>query len=658
MAVTLSVGIDLGTTFSAAAYVDAHGATQMIRNAHGEILTPSVAIFEQDEIIVGHEAWRAGEFSGGRVAETVKRDMGRTHYRHRIHGELIPPEVIQGCILRKLRSDIVNAIGPDFQVVITVPAYFDEPRRKATADAGLMSGLDILDIVNEPTAAALAFGERLGYLDPKGAPRDALTLLVYDLGGGTFDVTVIHLAPGDIRTLATDGDAELGGYNWDERLVEHVLSQFQDRYPQCPKPDNASQLRLRRLAEEAKQTLSARSQTTIVYNHSGHALVLPVTRDEFESMTADLVERTSFTTRQSLRAAGLLWNDINRLLLVGGSTRMPMIRSMLENLSGMTPDIHVNPDEAVARGAAIFARHLLDRQGTGGALPNLKITDVNAHSLGIEGINQKMRRKENVILIPRNTPLPKEIRRNFVTREFNQQSVQVQLLEGESKQPEHCTVLANAAIRHLPPGLKKGTKIEVWYRYESNGRLSVHARVPGIGKEAKIELERIQGLSDETVHQWKKIICRDGGFNEFEEALLELLEAGEDDEEDGDIPEDPPPSKREISLKPATAHGAPLAASEALKQKLSPLEGRTASSASAQASSDALQRQRIHADPPDNGATRTPQTVTGRRPLERTIFVIGYIVSSLLGLAIGYYILCWIRPEANFLHLDLPGIGP
>ena len=658
MPVTHPVGIDLGTTLSAAAYIDADGTTQMIRNAEGEILTPSVAIFEQDEIVVGHEAWRAGEFSGGRVAETAKRDMGRTHYRHRIHGELVPPEVIQGCILRKLRSDVVKAIGADFKAVITVPAYFDEPRRKATADAGQMSGLDVLDIVNEPTAAALAFGERLGYLDPTGAPRDAMTLLVYDLGGGTFDVTVIRLAPGDIRTLATDGDAELGGCNWDERLIEHVLQQFRTRFPRCPEPDDACHLRLRRSVEEAKQTLSVRSQATIVFSYAGEAIVLPVSCQDFESLTADLVERTSFTTRQTLQAADLLWDDVDRLLLVGGSTRMPMIRTMLEKLSGKIPDIHVNPDEAVARGAAVFARHLLTERGLGGAAPNLNITDVNAHSLGIEGINQKTRRKENVVLIPRNTPLPKEIQRKFVTREYNQQSVQVQLLEGESKMPEHCTQLASAAIRHLPPGLEKGTKIEVCYRYERNGRLSVCARVPGVGKEAKIELERMRGLSDATVDHWKKIICSDGGFNEFEEALLDLLNSGEIDQDEMEEPDEPPKTKRELSLKPAASHGAPMAASEALKHKLPPISSGDVSPEASKALSDALERELTGGESSEEAKTLAVKSVTGRRPIEWVVFLTGYLVASLAGLAIGYYILCWIRPGANFLGLNLPGLGP
>ncbi|MFV1969089.1 MAG: Hsp70 family protein, partial [Pirellulaceae bacterium] len=508
------VGIDLGTTFSAAAYIDERGTTQMISSGEGELLTPSVALFEGGQIVIGRDAKRARTTATGHVAETAKRDMGQPRYRHPIHGRFLPPEVIQGYILRKISGDIVAAIGESHQVVITVPAYFDEPRRKATADAGQMSGLAVLDIVNEPTAAALAFGERLGYLDTTGAPRDAQTLLVYDLGGGTFDVTVIRLEPGKFTTLATDGDAELGGYDWDMRLVEHIIQQFQDRHPQCPVPDETSRNNLRYVTEEAKHTLSDRQKTTIPFEFSGHSLDVSISRDEFEAMTADLIERTAFTTRQALMAAGVVWNDIDRLLLVGGSTRMPMIHRMLEELSGKTPDANVNPDEAVARGAAIYAQHLLSLSGIRGVSDGLKITDVNAHSLGIEGVIQDTLRRENVILIPRNTALPAEVHRRFVTKQYDQRSVKIQLLEGESTLPDHCTPLAKAAIRNLPLGLPEGTEVDVCYRFEANGCLSVEARLPGRGKEAKIELERVRGLTDTGVDKWKKIISRDGGFDD------------------------------------------------------------------------------------------------------------------------------------------------
>ena len=226
MAQTTPVGIDLGTTNSAVAYLDESGRTTMLRNSEGEYLTPSVVMFDDAEVIVGKEARRLSAVFPDRVAEWVKRDMGQPVYSRPIRGEYLPPEVIQACILRRLKADILAKLGPAAKAVITVPAYFDEPRRKATADAGEMAGLTLLDIVNEPTAAALGFGETLGYLSPQGKPVSEMVVMVYDLGGGTFDATLLKLGPRDIRTLATDGDVQLGGHDWDDRLVNYAADAF------------------------------------------------------------------------------------------------------------------------------------------------------------------------------------------------------------------------------------------------------------------------------------------------------------------------------------------------------------------------------------------------------------------------------------------------
>ena len=230
------IGIDLGTTNSAMAWIDETGRSAMIGNAEGEVITPSVVFFSDAEVVVGKNARTAITSHPEMVAQWVKRDMGSPFYSHPIRGHYLPPEVIQACILRKLRTDVVRCLGPDVQAVITVPAYFDEMRRKATADAGVMAGLRVLDIVNEPTAAALAFGESLGYLSPGGGipggppagpgPRQELNVLVYDLGGGTFDATLLHLSAGKVRTLATDGDVQLGGHDWDQRLVDYAAESF------------------------------------------------------------------------------------------------------------------------------------------------------------------------------------------------------------------------------------------------------------------------------------------------------------------------------------------------------------------------------------------------------------------------------------------------
>ena len=383
------IGIDLGTTNSAIAWVDEAGRSAMVPNAEGEFITPSVVYFSEAEVIVGKNARTAITSHPEMVAQWVKRDMGAAYYSHPIHGHYLPPEVIQACILRKLKTDLTSGLGPDLQAVITVPAYFDEMRRKATADAGEMAGLRVLDIVNEPTAAALAFGEALGYLSPGGSkapgtpgvpgtpgPRE-LNVLVYDLGGGTFDATLLHLAAGKVQTLATDGDVQLGGHDWDQRLVDYAAECFLKTHQLDPRQDPATLNRLYLDAMEAKHTLSARSRAVVQINYQGRFAEIAVSREQFEEMTADLLERTSYTSRQLLGVAGLEWKDVQRVLLVGGSTRMPMVPRMLQALSGIQPERSVNPDEAVARGAALYAGHLL---ATRGARPGTRLRVLRSRS--------------------------------------------------------------------------------------------------------------------------------------------------------------------------------------------------------------------------------------------------------------------------------------
>ncbi|MCS7304032.1 MAG: Hsp70 family protein [Thermoguttaceae bacterium] len=520
------IGIDLGTTNSAVAWVDHAGRTAMVPNSEGDILTPSVVFFDDYEVIVGKEARAAAILYPDRVAECVKRDMGHPYYSKPIRGQYLPPEVIQACILRKLKADILHTLGPDTAVVITVPAYFDELRRKATADAGEMAGLRVLDIVNEPTAAALSFGEAVGFLTPSGSPKEEMTVMVYDLGGGTFDVTLLHLAPGTIRTIATDGDVQLGGRDWDMRLVDYVAEQFKAIHGLDPRQTPAGLQRLLDTCVEAKHTLSARTKTKVRVVHEGRIADIEVTREKFEELTADLLERTAYTCRQLLAAAKMDWSQINRILLVGGSTRMPMVSRMLKQLSGMEPDHTVNPDEAVARGAAQYASYLLAKQGGIYTRPSFEVVNVNAHSLGVEGIDPDTMRKTNVILIPRNTPLPARFTERFATKTDNQRSIVIQILEGESTHPAECTPIARTVIRDLPTGLPKGWPVEVTFEYGTNGRLSVRAVVPGTQREVQLELERDWGYSSEGIARWRQVMAGSPGFGDFERLLQEMLQTG------------------------------------------------------------------------------------------------------------------------------------
>jgi molecular chaperone DnaK len=521
---THAVGIDLGTTNSVVAYLDDKGKTQVARNTEGDVLTPSVVLFEDSEVVVGKEAKKATAIKSGAIAEFVKRDMGKEFHSRPIHGEKLRPEVIQACILKKLKDDAIATLGTNFEAVITVPAYFDEPRRKATSDAGEMAGLSVLDIVNEPTAAALSFGESLGYLTVEGEPREPMKVLVYDLGGGTFDVTLLDLKPGDLRTLATDGDVQLGGHDWDMRLVDYCAEQFIKQHHLDPRQSPASLAALLASVEEAKHTLTARPKASVTIRHGEHTIELPITRERFEELTEDLLERTSYTTRQVLAAAKLSWKEISRVLLVGGSTRMPMVSRMIEQLTALKPDHTVNPDEAVARGAAIFAGYVLRRRDPN-AKPSFKVVDVNSHSLGIEGIDQRTMRKENIIVIPRNTSLPAKVTQKFVTKVEDQLSIVVQVLEGESKIPSQCSAIGRAVLRNLPDHLPKGWPVEVTYEYLTNGRLDVQAKLPGTSRGVELELQREQTLTSERIGQWKKVIAEAQGFDAFEGMLDEVMHA-------------------------------------------------------------------------------------------------------------------------------------
>ncbi len=526
MSQAIATGIDLGTTNSAMARIDEAGRSAMILNAEGEVITPSVVLFADSEVVVGKPARSAITAQPDRVAQWVKRDMGAPFYSHPIRGQYLPPEVIQACILRKLKNDLLRAVGPEARTVITVPAYFDEMRRKATADAGEMAGLAVLDIVNEPTAAALAFGEVLGFLTPAAAPLGEMNVLVYDLGGGTFDATLLHLAPGKVQTIGTDGDVQLGGHDWDQRLVDYAAESFQAVHGIDPRQDPATLNRLFQDAMEAKHTLSARSRATIHVDYRGKSAEAQVLRAQFEELTADLVERSAYTTRQLLSASELEWKQVQRVLLVGGSTRMPMVPRMLKALTGMDPDRLVNPDEAVARGAALYAAYLLGKRGLSqlpsgetGTVPfgraSFSVTDVNAHSLGVEGIDTDTLRKKNVILIPRNTPLPVTHTEHFATRSDGQRSIVVRVLEGESSLPGECQPIGRTVVRDLPAGLPKGWPVDITFEYGANGRLAVRALVPGTEHQTVLELEREVGVTGEGMARWKLPVSAAAGFEAF-----------------------------------------------------------------------------------------------------------------------------------------------
>lgn len=497
----LAVGIDLGTTFSVVAALDDHGRPHAIVNTEGDVITPSFVLFDVDEVVVGKEAVKALSVEAEHVAESVKRELGSRLFHKSLQGLSYPPEVLEAYVLNKLRQDASRLVGDFRKVVITVPAYFDENRRKATQDAGYMAGFEVMDILNEPTAAALAFGFQRGYFRPAQARDELERILVYDLGGGTFDVTVMEIRGTAFNTLATDGDVQLGGRDWDQRLLDYVAEQFVRRYGLDPREDPNVVGRLWRDCEEAKRTLSARQKASVVCDFRAQSLRVEISRALFHELTFDLVERTAFTTRQAIQAAGLEWSEIDRVLLVGGSTRMPAIVEMLRQLSGQDPDNSVAPDEAVAHGAALHAGLVLARRR--GEPASFSIRNVNSHSLGIVGTDMKTGRKQNAVIIPRNTPLPVVAKRVFRTHKQGQASLLLQIVEGESTSPDECSAIGRCSVRGLPPNLPAQTPLEVRFHYAENGRITVSVLVPGHDQPLEQEIIRAQGLSREELDQWR-----------------------------------------------------------------------------------------------------------------------------------------------------------
>ena len=376
----LYVGIDLGTTYSAMAYLDSTGKPVTIPNSEGQLTTPSVVLIEPGgDVVVGREAKQAALAEPDRVAECAKRDIGERHFRKPINGKQISPQAISALILKKLRQDAQARLLPVGGAVITVPAYFNEARREATIAAGELAGLTVIDIINEPTAAALAYAYTELLNEGQGA-QDALRLVdethkprvavIYDLGGGTFDVSVLQVSGRDLTVLATDGDVYLGGRDWDDRIVNYAAELFMKEHGSDPRNDAISHQAMVNSAEEAKKNLSQRMQTRFTVSHAGQSMVVELTRDKFEELTADLLFRTESRLSRVVSAAGLSWSQVDDVLTVGGSTRMPQVLDVIQRVTGKQANTSLAPDEVVAHGAAIHAAiHVLQSHDKGKAAP-------------------------------------------------------------------------------------------------------------------------------------------------------------------------------------------------------------------------------------------------------------------------------------------------
>ena len=488
-----TIGIDLGTTNSCAATVEG-GRPVIVPNAEGERTTPSVIAFSKEgERLVGTIACRQAAVNPDRIIESVKRRMG-SDWRANIDGKPYSPQELSAMILRKLRRDAEAFLGQDVtQAVITVPAYFDDAQRQATKDAGRIAGLDVLRIINEPTAAALAYG-----LD-NGTPQK---VMVYDLGGGTFDVSIIEIGDGVIEVLATSGDNHLGGDDFDERVANYLLDTFQREHGEDLRRNPMAVQRVREAAEQAKKELSSLDSAHVnlpfLAQNAGGPLHLDatVTRAAFDDMTRDLVERTTAPVQTALNDAGIAASELGCVLLVGGSTRVPAVQAHVRKLTGQEPSASINPDECVATGAAIQAATLAGAS-TGLVRANsLLLLDVTPLSLSIETVGGVATR-----LVERNTTLPVHYSQVFSTAAAFQTSVEVKVLQGERPMAADNKAIGTfrlKGIKRAPAGVPQ---IEVTFDIDANGILTVSAKDLDTGKAQSITIDDSGRMSDDDIER-------------------------------------------------------------------------------------------------------------------------------------------------------------
>ena len=477
---SIGVGIDLGTTNSVITYIDNRNKAVVIPNRSGNKITPSVICFQDNDIIIGDEAKELQELGIYDVVAFFKRQMGDDSFSFYSNNKEYSATELSSLILKQVKNDAENFLNQNIKdTVITVPAYFKEKERQATLLAGKKAGFNVLQIINEPTAAAIAYG----------VDKDEnKTILVYDLGGGTFDVTILKISKNEIKILNSEGDHQLGGKDWDDRIISYIANQFEEEFGIDPLEDSESVADLLVRVENAKKKLSKLNETTISISYDGMKDRYVLSRDKLEELTSDLMERTVFLTQQAIDSIGLNVKDIDDILLVGGSTRMPMVHKFIKDRFHKNPLMGVNVDEAVSVGAALLAKELssnnnykLGNNAHQISLGNKKLTEVTNHTLGMIAISEDNRIYKNSPILPKNTNIPTSYTRKYNHRvSKNRENIlEVFLTQGDSEIPNQVDYLNKYVVINIP--YKRGgvVEIDVTYQYDINGVVNVEAFAEG-----------------------------------------------------------------------------------------------------------------------------------------------------------------------------------
>ena len=509
------VGIDLGTHSTIIAAISPDGLPHVIPNAQGELSTPTSAYITPDKkLLVGREAVDALKNDPDHGIHHPKRNLGTADASAEIYGQRIPAEVLLAAVLKKVKDDAESHVGPIKEVVISVPTFFDETRRLATQNAGFLAGLTVLDIVNETTATALAYA--LKQNSDSSEPRITLQqndkFLIYDLGGGTFDVTVMTFENGTFRTLATDGDFKLGGHDWDLQLLNFIRRKIQAATNIDVAKDPNLQLLLRMECQAAKEKLSQHPTATVRCRVDGRSISIKVTREVFDKVASELLDRTETCVHRVMKNANLGWSAIDHIFMVGNATKLAGVTKMLKRVSGIAPQSTGSIDATVSHGAAIHAyNHHISKTGKP---PKLTFQNVSTHSLGVSAMNPRNKKQQMSVLIPKNTPLPATATRVYRLRSKSQRRIVIPILEGESLDPIECHPLGRCILASLPDDLREGCPIEVKFTYRQNGRLSLKVMIDGNKWSQK--LQRYTGLTNRQLLSWKTRLDADDLYNTTE----------------------------------------------------------------------------------------------------------------------------------------------